>query len=59
MLSVLFINNDQARPVKTVTDKVYGRTKHFWPLHTSLELRLLHNNEREAAEDEDNRNKGP
>jgi hypothetical protein len=26
MLSVLYINNDQARPVKTVTDKAYGRT---------------------------------
>jgi hypothetical protein len=37
MLSVLFVNNDQARPVKTVTDKAYGRTRHFRPLHTSLE----------------------
>jgi hypothetical protein len=58
ILSVLYVNNDQARPVKTVTDKTYGRTRHFWPLHTSLELRVLNNNDREAAEDEDNRNKG-
>jgi hypothetical protein len=59
MLSVLYINNDQARPVKTVTDKAYGRTRHFRPLHTSLELRLLNDNEREAAEEEDSKNKGP
>jgi hypothetical protein len=59
MLSVLFVNNDQARPVKTVTDKAYGRTRHFRPLQTSLELCLLNNIDREAAEDEDNRNKGP
>jgi hypothetical protein len=59
MLSVLFVNNDQGRPVKTVTDKAYRRTRHFRPLHTSLELRLLNINKREAAEDEDNRNKGP
>jgi hypothetical protein len=59
MLSVLYINNDQARPVKMVTDKAYGRTRHFRPLHTLLELRLLNDNEREAAEEEDSKNKGP
>ncbi len=59
MLSILFVNNDQGRPVKTVTDKAYGHTRHFQPLLTSLELHLLNNNEREAALDEGNRNKGP
>jgi hypothetical protein len=59
MLSVLYVNNDQACPVKTVSDKAYGGTRHIWPLHTSLELHLLNNNDREAVEDEDNRNKGP
>jgi hypothetical protein len=38
MLSVLFVDGDPARPVKTVTDKAYGRTQHFRPLHTDLEL---------------------
>jgi hypothetical protein len=33
MLSVLYINNDQS-----VTDKAYGRTRHFRPLHMALEL---------------------
>jgi hypothetical protein len=37
----------------------YGHMRHFQPLHTSFELRLLKNNEREAAEDEGHRNKGP
>jgi hypothetical protein len=38
MLSVIYVNNDVAHPVKTVTDKAYGCTRHFHPLHTSLEL---------------------
>jgi hypothetical protein len=41
MLSVLFVDGDPARPVKTVTDKAYGRTRHFGPLHTDLELQLM------------------
>ena len=59
MLSVLYINNDLARPVKTVTDKAYGRTRHFRPLHTSLEFRMMNRQEKAAAEEEDRRNKGP
>jgi hypothetical protein len=59
MFSVLYVNNDQACPVKIVSDKAYGGTRHIRPLHTSLELCLLNNNDRESAEDEDNRNKGP
>ncbi len=38
MLSVLFVDGDPTRPAKTVTDKAYGRTQHFRPLHTDLEL---------------------
>ncbi len=37
-LSSIFIEGDQARPGKTVTDKAYGRTQHFRPLHTCAEL---------------------
>ena len=59
MLSVLFINNDPLRPVKCVSDKAYGRTQHLHPLHTSLELRLMGEAERIAAEEEDQRNRGP
>ena len=59
MLSVLFINNDPLRPVKCVSDKAYGRTQHLRPLHTSLELRLMGEAERIAAEEEDQRNRGP
>lgn len=59
MLSVLFVNNDPARPVKTVTDKAYGRSRHIRPLHTELELRLMNAHDRAAAEEEDAKNKGP
>jgi hypothetical protein len=41
MLQVLFINNYPQHPVKCVSDKAYGRTRHLWPLHTTLELRLM------------------
>jgi hypothetical protein len=53
------VNNDHAWPLTTETEKVYGHTRHFCTLYTSLELQFLNNNEREAAEDEDCRNKGP
>jgi hypothetical protein len=36
MLSVLFVDGNPARPAKTVTDKAYGRSWHFRPLHTDL-----------------------
>jgi len=59
MLSVLYVNNDPLRPVKCVTDKAYGRTRHLRPLHTSLELRLMCRADRIVAEEEDAQNKGP
>ncbi len=59
MLSVLFINNDPLRPVKCVTDKAYSHTRHFRPLHTSLELRLMNAADRIAAKEEDAKNRGP
>jgi hypothetical protein len=59
MLSVIYVDNDPARPVKTCTDKAYGRTRHFRPLHTDLELRLMAPIERAAAEEEDRKNRGP
>jgi len=57
MLSVLYINNDPARPVKCVTDKAYGCTPHFRPIHTDLELRLMNPVDRAAAEEEDKKNR--
>lgn len=38
MLSVMFVNNYSAHPLKTVTDTAHHHTRHFFPLHTSLEL---------------------
>jgi len=58
MLSVLYMNNNPNRPAKCVTDKAYGHTQHLQHLHTSLELRLMNNVDRDAAEGEDARNKG-
>jgi hypothetical protein len=46
-------------PVKVVTDKAYGRSRHFYPLHTTAELRLMNGNDRALAEAEDSRNRGP
>jgi len=58
MLSLLYVNNDPLRPVKCVTDKAYGRTRHLRPVHTTLELRLMNAEDRAAAEAEDSRNIG-
>lgn len=45
--------------MKCVTDKVYGRTRHLWPLHAALELHLMGPEEQEAVEEDDAWNKGP
>jgi hypothetical protein len=59
MLSVLYINNDQARPVKMVTDKAYGQTRHVRPLHMALGLQMMNWQEKAIAEEEDQKSKGP
>jgi hypothetical protein len=59
MLSVLFVDDNAVRPVKTVTDKAYGRTRHFRPLHAELELRLMNAADRAATIEEDQKNKWP
>jgi hypothetical protein len=59
ILQVLFITNDPQHPVKCVSDKAYGRTRHLWPLHTTLEIRLMADAEQAVVEEEDARNKGP
>jgi hypothetical protein len=41
MLSALYIDGDRNHPPVTVTDKAYGRTNHFRPLHTEAELRMM------------------
>jgi len=50
MLSVLYINDDPNRPVKSVTDKDYGRSLHFRPFHTDAELRMMNPHLRAVAE---------
>jgi hypothetical protein len=37
----------------------YGRTRHFHPLHTSLDLQMMNQQEKAAVDEEDLRNKGP
>ncbi len=49
-LSILFVNDDPNRPVKTVTDKAYGRSQHFRPFHTDAELRMMNPHLRAVAE---------
>jgi hypothetical protein len=38
MLSILYVDGDRNRPVKSVTDKAYGRSENFCPFHTDAEL---------------------
>jgi hypothetical protein len=59
MLSVLFVDDNAARPVKTVTDKAYGRTWHFRHLHIELELQLVNAADPAASIEEEQKNKGP
>jgi hypothetical protein len=59
MLFVLYVNNDPLRPVKSVSDKAYGHTRHLCPLNTSFELRLMCLDEQAVTEEEDAQNKGP
>ena len=35
------VGNNCGRPVKYVTDKAYGRTAYFWPIHTEAEFWLM------------------
>jgi len=56
-LSVLFVNDDPTRPVKTVTDKAYGRSLHFHPFHTDAELRMMNPHLCAVAEALDKSNK--
>jgi hypothetical protein len=59
MLSSVFIGGDLQRPAITVTDKAYGRTNHFKPLHTDAELRMMVREERAAAMEFDKNHKKP
>ena len=59
MLSAVYIDGDKDRPAKTITDKAYGRTPHFRPLHTEAELRMMGAEARIAAADFDKRHKRP
>jgi hypothetical protein len=38
MLSILYVDGNRNRPVKSVTDKTYGRSENFHPFHTDAEL---------------------
>lgn len=59
MLSSVFISSDINRPAVTVTDKAYGRTDHFKPIHTDAELRMMAPIERAAAVEFDKKHKKP
>ena len=41
ILAQLYINNNVARPVKTVTDKAYPRNQHLRPAYTRSELAAM------------------
>jgi hypothetical protein len=57
MLSSVFISGDTNRPAVTVTDKAYGRTDHFKPIHTDAELCVMAPIERAAAVEFDEKHK--
>lgn len=59
MLSNVFINGDLNRPAVTVTDKAYGRTEHFKPIHTDAELQMMNRVDRELALQFDKKHKKP
>ncbi len=59
MLSSVFIGADINRPAVTVTEKVYGRTPHFKPIHTEAELCMMAPNEKAAAVDFVKKHKKP
>jgi hypothetical protein len=41
MLSAVWIDGERNHPAKTATDKAYGKTPHFRPLHTEADLRMM------------------
>lgn len=57
MLSILYVDGDQNRPVKSVTDKAYGRSDNFRPFHTDAELRMMNAHARAVVEALDKSNK--
>jgi hypothetical protein len=59
MLTVLYVDNDPLRPVKCVSNKAYGCTRHLHPLCTSLEICLIHLDELAVAKEEGAGKKGP
>jgi hypothetical protein len=59
MLSAVYIGGNLDRPAITVTDKAYGRSNHFKPIHTETELRMMTRDERELALEFDKKHKKP
>jgi hypothetical protein len=59
MLSSVFICGDLYQPAITITDKAYGKTNHFKPLHTDADLRMMAREERAAAIEFDKKHKKP
>jgi hypothetical protein len=59
MLSNVFINGDLNRPTVTVTDRAYGRSDHFKPIHTDAELQMMNRVDRELALQFDKKHKKP
>jgi hypothetical protein len=59
MLPSVYIDGDQNRPAKTGTDKAYGKTPHFGPLHTDTKLRMMGAADRIVAVEFDTKHKKP
>jgi hypothetical protein len=59
MLSSVFIGGNMNRLAVTVTDKAYGRTEHFKPLHADAELRMMVRDERNNVIEFDRKHKKP
>jgi hypothetical protein len=59
MLSAVYIAGDLNHAAVTVTDKAYGRTNHFKPLHTDTELQMMAPHYREIVMEFDCKSKKP
>ena len=57
LLSSVFIGGDLNQPAITATDKAYGRTTYFKPVHTDAELQMKAFEERAAATEFDKKHK--
>ncbi len=57
MLSILYVDGDRNRPMKSVTNKAYGRSDNFHSFHTDAELWMMNAHARAVVEALDKSNK--